>query len=213
MVETVGTGIARSKAKQSLRLYKFSSSARVHNAQDTPDDEDALWNDTNLKCMLYAYTHGNTSYISWFFFQAYLVFLLFFPSPRGIFVKYWLMKQTDLAEKNQGFLGIFSIPLLRTCYRRNWTDVPEEAQKKHKNNRAETGGKGKHRKGSFVSSSWVQTLFVCIYVLRTRDGGCREEVKGPSSGMRRRRDECSYLLSWKPTHLLLGCIPGINRFN
>lgn len=147
-----------------------------------------------------------------FAFKHISFFYCFFPPP-ATFVKYWLMKQTDLPEKNRGFLGIFSIPLLRTCYRRNRTDVPEEAQRTTERKLEEKANTGKEKIGVL----WLPLELrhcLCVRVCRGQGMGVAERKrKGLSSGMRRRRDERTYPLSWKPTHLLLGCILGINRFN
>lgn len=42
MGETVGTGIAQSDTSQTLWLFKFSSSARIHTTRDTPHDKEGV---------------------------------------------------------------------------------------------------------------------------------------------------------------------------
>ena len=74
------------------------------------------------------------------------------------------MKQADLPEKNRGFLDIFSIPLLRTCYRRNRTDVPEEAQRTTERKLEEKANTGKEKLEIcvFLMSSDTVCVYVCV---------------------------------------------------
>lgn len=86
------------------------------------------------------------------------------------------MKQTDLPEKNRGFLGIFSIPLLRTCYRRNRTDVPEEAQRTTERKLEEKANTGKGKIGVL----WLPLELrhcLCVRVCRGQGMGVAERKR------------------------------------